>query len=237
MPNGNTIKAWINPLAFIELEGPSADTTASISAEAILRFLCLPETAPDNKSFVERYKRISEGQEWLSVAPAETKILEKLVWPLRQAKASYILGNNLAAVALCGMVAEMVAVLLWRLAETKLNGETLTEKYEAEIFGSRFDRLGQERRIKILSAYGIIAQADVKDFDKIRLTRNLYLHRWSEDHTGLSEDAEECFRAATRLVAKVIGQDFQDGEMRLNPRLWKYLQEKGVVEPDQDSAV
>ena len=117
MPNGRVFKAWINPLAFIEVEFPSAGEPASISPDTILSFLCPPGTPDDAKSLVERYKRISTGPK-LFAAPAEPRILEKLVWPLRHAKASYVVGNNLSVVALCGMVAEMVAVLLWQLADT-----------------------------------------------------------------------------------------------------------------------
>ena len=121
MPNGNRIKTWLNPLAFIGLEGPWDETASTISEEGILRCLCLPGTASDRASLVARCERISSGIAMIFVAPDEPKILDKLVWPLRQAKASYVLGNYLAVVTLSGMVAEMVAVLLWRLAETKLN--------------------------------------------------------------------------------------------------------------------
>jgi hypothetical protein len=47
--------------------------------------------------------------------------LDRLVWPLRHAKASYMVGNYLAVIALTGMVAEMVALLQWEVAEISLN--------------------------------------------------------------------------------------------------------------------
>ena len=105
------------------------------------------------------------------------------------------------------------------------------------MFGRSYERLGQERRVKVLSAYGIITQFFVEDFETIRLTRNKYLHRWSQDHKTLSIDAEKCFRAATRLVVLAMGLDLQDGKIVVNPRLLNYLQDEGVYEPDQDSAV
>ena len=181
MPNNRKFKAQINPLAFIEAELPSPSEPSSISAETILSFLCPPGTLNDTQSLVERYKRITAGPT-LFAAPAEPRILEKLVWPLRHAKASYVVGNNLSVVALCGMVAEMVAVLLWKLAEPKLNSRAMTEEDEKALLGSTFEKLSQDRRVKVLRAYGIIESDIANDFDTIRQTRRQYLHLWS--HRG-----------------------------------------------------
>ena len=156
MSSDGTLEAWMNALDFPEVEWVRAEDTASTPAETILSFLCPPGTPNDVKSLVERYKRISTSRNRLFAAPAEPRILEELVWPLRNAKASYVLGNNLAVVALCGMVAEMVAVLLWRLAEPELNRRALTEEDETDLFGRRFDELSQQHRVRILRTYSIV---------------------------------------------------------------------------------
>ena len=235
MPDGRLCRARINPLALIAVESPSAGEPEPISAKTILSFLCPRGTPDDAQSLVERYKRISTGPR-LFAAPAEPKILEKLVWPLHHAKASYIVGNNLSVVALCGMVAEMVAVLLWQLAEPELNGQAMAEEAENALLGRPFEKLGQDRRVRILKAYGIIASDVARDFDTIRLTRRQYLHFWSHDHGRLPEDAVRCFHAAIRLVIKAIGQDFSDGKLMLNPALVKYLEGKGLLEAEEDAA-
>jgi hypothetical protein len=173
----------------------------------------------------------------LFVAPAEPRILEKLVWPLRHAKASYIVGNNLAVVALCGMVSEMVAVLFWQLTEASLNGRPMAPEDEAALFGSSFEKLGQERRVRVLTAYGIISLEVVKMFETIRLIRRKYLHLWSQDQDRLSEDAVACFHATVGLVVKVIGQDINDGAVVLNPKLVKYLERQGIYEPPPEPTV
>ena len=173
----------------------------------------------------------------LLAAPAEPRILEKLVWPLRHAKASYVVGNNLAVVALCGMVSEMVAVLLWQLAEASLNGRSMTAADEAAVFGSSFEKLGQDRRVRVLDSLGLATVEVVKMFDTIRLTRRKYLHLWSQDHEQLPSDAVACFHAAIGLVVNAIGQDLKDGAIVLNPRLVKYLQRQGIYEPPKESSV
>jgi hypothetical protein len=238
MAEGGRFSAWINPLAFLEVDEPwaSLDKTTP-TAETILSFLCPPGTPADSASLVERYKQISTEPVRLFAAPAEPRILEKLVWPLRHAKASYIVGNNLAVVALCGMVSEMVAVLLWQLTEANLNGQPMTSEDEAALFGSSFEKLGQERRVRVLQAYGVISPNVVEMFDTIRLTRRKYLHLWSQDHDRLPDDAVACFHAAIGLVVTAIGQDIKDGAVVLNPRLVKYLKRQGMYEPPPEPAV
>ena len=229
MPSDLTFKAQINPLAFIEVEFPSAGEPDSITAENIVSFLCPPGTINDAENFVNRYKTISTGPT-LAVAPAEPRILEKLVWPLRHAKASYVVGNNLSVVALCGMVGEMVAILLWTLAEIERNGRASTQQEEQAKLGSTFERLGQEARVRALKKYEIIGPDITNDFNTIRVTRKKYLHLWSHDHGRLPEDAVDCFHAAIRLVIKAIGQDFNDGKLVVDPALVKYLEQKGMWE-------
>ena len=73
-------------------------------------------------------------------------------------------------------------------------------------------------------------------FRTIRTRRRGYLHRWSQDHDRLAQDAEECYGAATGLVVAAIGQDFSDGKLMLNPKLAEYLQQEGVYQPSPDSA-
>ena len=199
--NEHIIKAFINPLSCTAIEFTSREESNSIGAETILSFLCPPGTAHDTKTLVERYNEINAGPRLFAV-PDEPRILQKLVWPLRHAKASYVVGNNLAVVALSGMVAEMVTLLWWQLAETKLNGRTVTERDEEALFGRSFEKLGQERRVEILKAYGIITSHLAHDFGTIRGTRKQYLHLWSHDHDSLQKDALKCFEAATRLVVE-----------------------------------
>jgi hypothetical protein len=238
MPEGGKFKALRNPLAFLEVDEPwaSIDKTPP-TAETILSFLCPPGMPADSASLVERYKRISTEPVRLFAAPAEPRILEKLVWPLRHAKASYVVGNNLAVVALCGMVPEMVAVLLWQLAEANLNGRPMTTEDEAALFGNSFEKLGQERRVRVLASYGIVSSTVVEMFDTIRFARRKYLHLWSQDHDRLPDDALACFHAGIGLVVAAIGQDIKDGAIVLNPKLVKYLEKQGMYEPPRESAV
>lgn len=46
--------------------------------------------------------------------------------------------------------------MVWEVADVALNGHPMTEENEKALFGTRFEKLGQERRIQVLSAYGLI---------------------------------------------------------------------------------
>jgi hypothetical protein len=223
------IPGWVNPLAFIEVDEPWASSNQTPpTLEAILRFLCPADESVEIDRLLSRYREISTEPTRLFLAPAERRLLDKLIWPLRNAKASYMVGNFLATISLSGMVAEMVAMLLWEITESQINTRSMTKEDERRLFGSEFEKLGQERRVSVLAAYGIIGDTSRAAFDTIRQTRRHYLHLWSQDHDRLPIDAVKCFHAAVSLVVDAIGQDVSDGKLVLNPRLVRYLERKGL---------
>ena len=224
---------WINPLAFLKLDLPPAPDSPDLpNAQDVLEFVCSPGVPADIASIATRYREIASEPVRLFAAPAEQRILDKLVWPLRHAKASYMVGNYLAVIALAGMVAEMVALLRWEVAEISLNGQPMTPETEKAMFGSTFERLNQDRRIKVLEMYGLIDGAAKGRFETIRQRRRGYLHLWSRDHDSLPDDAVKSYYAAVALVATTIGQDFSDGKIVISQALVKYLEREGVYKTD-----
>src|SRR4029434_928111 len=110
-------------------------STDHIDARAILRYLCVPGTDSTPSAAAARYVEIDATSVQLFGAPAETQLLKKLVWPLREAKAAYMIGSYLGTVALCGIVAEMVAVLTFNIAKIRLKDRLMTEDDQRDIFG------------------------------------------------------------------------------------------------------
>src|SRR5690349_11067494 len=110
-----TIRVFVNPLQMLELDEPWTDHVVdnALTPDVFLQFLCIPAVASDTKSLGIRYKEISIERVRLFAPPDEATIMERLVWPLRHAKAAYVVGNYLATIALAGVVAEMTALLLW----------------------------------------------------------------------------------------------------------------------------
>lgn len=226
-------KGMINPLAFIEVDEPWALVhPTEVSSEVILNYMC-PTTSPNVDNLINRYREVSVENPRLKVVPAEERILEKLVWPLRHAKASYVIGNHLGTISLCGMVAEMVAILYFDISDIMIGKEKLDEEKQKLMFGCSFEKLGQDKRTKILKVFKIINQETAEKFDKIRIIRKKYLHLWSQDHDRLSTDAIEAFEVTASIVAEIIGQGItKEGCFKLNPKIVNYLKKTGVFEPE-----
>jgi hypothetical protein len=232
------MNTWVNPLAFLEVDEPWAATTpVRLSSDAVLRYAVSPEMKADVESVVARYRQISVEEPRLFAAPADSRILSKLVWPLHHAKASYMLGNYLGTISLCGMVSEMVAILLFQTSDIKINGESITPKTEADLFGRSFESLGQDRRVAVLRAYGLIDAKQVKAFDEVRVVRRRYLHLWSQEEIVLAEDAVKTFVATAALVVPIISHCITgDGKLSLTGTIARYLQLIGVPPPERSIA-
>ncbi|WP_291163182.1 hypothetical protein [Gemmatimonas sp. UBA7669] len=245
-------QARVNPLAFPEVDEPFASiVNQPVSAEAVLRFATGIDVVSDLDSTIARYREISPEPMQLSFAPLDRRVDQKLISPLRAAKAAYMLGTPMATVALSGAVAEMVAVLIWEMAEVTVNGESITTDLELALFGYAFEKLGQERRVSVLKAYGLIPHEAVDDFTQIRLLRKKYLHLWSQDYGSLTVDAVSCYHAAVRLAVRAIGQIGDGGMIALTGAMLRYLERAGHLEdtdfrdsleqprrePDSDTAV
>jgi hypothetical protein len=228
-------KVWVNPLQFLEVDEPWAYTSdRQLDLEALVRFATAPGSSSDLSALVERYREISAEPVRLFAAPAEQRVLEKLVWPLRHAKVAYMFGNYLGTIAMCGLVAEMVALFLFEIGEIRVNSKPLTEKGQRELFGRSFEKLSQDRRVSILHAYGMIDDPLRDAFNLVREQRRRYLHYWSQEHDALPGDAQGAFRAAALLTVSAFGQNIQEGKLVLNPRFVKYLERLGLVTSARD---
>lgn len=84
---GRLLQGWINPLKFTELEGPPPPDTHP-TADQILDYLSPPGSIIGTVGFIERYKEIARIDDAIPIVPGERNILEKFVWPLRNAKGS-----------------------------------------------------------------------------------------------------------------------------------------------------
>ena len=70
------------------MEGSPGATPTEPTPESVLDFLCTPGVDSDVATLVRRGREISAEPEQLFAAPAEERILKKLVWPLLHAKGS-----------------------------------------------------------------------------------------------------------------------------------------------------
>ena len=222
---------FISPLAFLEVdESWGSIHQSKVNLEDILRILCTPELEHDVNSCVRRWKEISKETNRLLVVPCEQKFLERLIWPLRHAKSGYMVGNYLGTIALCGVVAEMLAILLYDIAVVSLSGKQISIKEQRMLFGDNFEKLGQHRRVEVLRVIGQIDNEVKGLFDKVRATRKKYLHLYTQPHEKLAIDAVATFDNTVSLVVKALGFGLNpDGSFTMRPDLTEYMKKLGVV--------
>ena len=225
-----TFKAWINPLKFPEIDLPGQD--GHPTADRVVDYLSDPGDDIGLPAFLERYHDIASVNDPLFVAPAENNILQKLVWPLRHAKGSYALGNHLGCIAMCGMVGEMVAILLWEISKASLQQAQIDKATQKALFGNTFERFGQARRVQVLRTFNIVDDQTGQAFDRLRSIRRRYLHFFSQEHTNVVDDSRQAYAAALGVVEVVLGQSVQNGAISLRPDLMAYLTEHGIVQDE-----
>jgi hypothetical protein len=174
-------------------------------------------------------KKISSRAETLYVLPLEQRLEDKLILPLRQAYASHLLGNYLGTLALCGMIGEMLTIFKFEISNIKLARRKLSKDDEKSLFGYEFERLGQERRIEVLTVYKLIDKDSAKLLGKIRKIRNNYLHYWSRDHDQLENDSFQVLCATIDFVKNSFPQHFENGKVVLSPEVTQYLQQSTKI--------
>ena len=89
--------------------------------------------------------------------------------------------------------------------------------------------MGQDKRTDILRALGAVSDDQKRDFDLIRTARRRYLHLYSSDASNVQRDAKKAYGAAVRIANSIVGHQIAGGQFRMDPRLMKYLQDRGVV--------
>jgi hypothetical protein len=136
---------------------------------------------------------------------------------LRHAKTSYMLGNYVGSIALCGLVAETMAILIY-----ELNTDSAQEREE-------FEDLDQYRRVAILKERALITPTLVQRFGDIRGMRKQYLHVWTSTGSRVQEDARRSYAIATELVREAMSIKFSEGRVILPPKVAEYLKARGVV--------
>ena len=224
------IPVFLNPLAFLKLDVPwSPSDSDPVTADDVIEFMCPPTVARDIAAITARYKQISTEDVRLSLAPNEDRIMTAIVWPLRHAKAGFLTGNFAGTVSLSGSVAEASAILLFDVQKPTLKGGEIAKGDQEGLFGKPYDRLTQYRRIRVLQTLGLTTDDAHTRFERLRTTRNTYVHPTSKKEREPEADAVQAYRDAVWLACFVIGQDFEGGRLKIRQSLLDYLKRGGAA--------
>lgn len=201
--------------------------TAEKSTEYVLAesFLGLPlRFLP--QEILARYAELSDKSLYLPFLPLTDKLFERLLMPFRSAKRCYCFGEYLGSIELCAHVAEMLAQLVWEMEPLTRDPDERSAELEIAFFGSRFEKLGQERRVRILTAANRITSDQSAAFTYIRTTRRKYFHLWSHSTEGMDGEAKACFGRLSFLVSTILQisiSSTEPGKVVVNPALSRYL--------------
>lgn len=182
-------------------------------------FLGLPRMS-FTKELLERFRKVNTQKTFMNVVPA----IQKLLKPLEDSCKSYCFGLYSASIALSGVAAESLQILLWEMHGVTVEGQKMTEKQEKAILGRRFERVEQTRRIEVLEAFGLITESQKTRFYDIRDIRNRYLHSWKENFMREEQEALLCYQHAFSLFKEITGVKLDDaGSVKANPLLVKWM--------------
>jgi hypothetical protein len=212
MVDRDTFEADINLLA---IQGPLNDRN-------FLEFLCVTET-PDQ--IVDRYKKITSDVQHhkLAILLAERNIRTKISLSMKAAVGCYVAANYLGTVAICGMICEMLAILEYELADNK------PKPNEEKLFGSSFEKLRQGRRIDVLRGLNVIDDEQDTLFRVPMSIRNRYLHRFSQSHEPIAEEALQAWSATPDLVLRTLKLRPSNGKIVISSKLSRYLRKHGSM--------
>jgi hypothetical protein len=201
-----------------------SDTILQLERDLLKYFFELPFSALSNE-ILERYVEATTEDSHTPIVPHTKEIFERLLNPLRSAKKCYCFGAYAATIALCGTVGEMLAILLWKINDVRLKGNPITEQDEKGIFGSTFENLGQDKRLRILKTFGHINETQYNKFNIIRTSRKPYLHLWTTDLTNEKTKSLDVFKKSFQLFKEVTGIGLVDaGTIKVNPLLMKLFE-------------
>jgi hypothetical protein len=226
------LSVTVNPLNWVQFEAGTPISHRTPTPEEVLNFLCQPEMSHEITELVDRYRKISIESEPLFVVPYEENFLNSLVWPLRHAKSSFMLGNYVGVLALCGYVSEMLAIFLFEISGFNIGDKDTDDSNMSKLFGRPFEKLGQLRRIEVLLAIGEIDDDLYSLFEQVRIARNKYLHLPTERSESLESDAIETYNWTVSLVVKGLGLEVVEaGKISFKPKVMNFLKKKGLIEP------
>lgn len=173
---------------------------------------------------LRRYIEVTPPGLFLNIFPHEKTFTERIVDTLTSAKRMYCLGEYLATIALCGVIGEMMAILIWKTINPKFNGVEINESKQKLLFRKSIDRLEQSRRIDILEGMNAISPYQKQLLCRLKDTRNRYLHHWEPEESNPSLDAMNIFKDALGLFKDFVQISYTKDRVSMNPALMKLIQ-------------
>lgn len=218
-----TVQVVINYLRWLATEGILGQHP--LNSDMALEWFCatLPHR-PLIEVLKARYLQIANYDTRLSLVPVDKMLMEKVFIPLHQAKVAYVLGHELACIALSGMASEMLATLRFQMSTYGSGSHKMAKTRQERLFGNTFERIDHSRRVGVLELLNLIDAETGDYFREIAKIRNAYLHRISHSHEEMSRDAKRSYQLVAELAARILGIEIKDGKAVVRQELIDLLQ-------------
>ncbi len=215
-----------NPTSFDDFEKAYNNDKNNIDYNIIFGAFCWPGIEYNIDAIYKRYKELDKNEEKIKVAVAEKELLDKFIWPLRQAKVAYMLGNFLSTIALCGFIAELIIQFIYKVSTIRINKSQITLANEKALFGDTFERLhSQDRCIRILHILNIIDDTFNEKCLNIKDIRNKHIHTYYEQHDKINNYAKRAYLDTAYITSKIMGQDIKNNLLILKKHTIEYLKQ------------
>lgn len=116
----------------------------------------------------------------------------------QEAIQAYVNGLFVGAVALVGICCERISSDIIELVPIEINGKKLTPADR-----STFNSLSQERRIKLLEAFGIVSPDSCQKLKEVNTIRNKYVHLKVKVKDQGHSDAKRCMTLLYGLIRQI----------------------------------
>lgn len=182
-----------------------------------------------SKDEINRYCEITDQETHLSITPSQNyaQLTNRIIQPIILGKKYYTIGEYVSCIAMSGLAAEMMTLVIWNMSEFSIAGKGLDEAGQKILFG----RIDQERRIKILRLTNAIQEDDQKMLEEIRKIRNRYTHLWNIKSNQDKGNAKKLIRDTLILFKNVSGIDLYIDDkgkqkLKVSPIFLKFLKSK-----------
>lgn len=202
--------------------------------QSFMNFMCRDRSKNYMKDVMAAYRKITsaEGDFEIRAIIGEPRIAGRLVDPLHDAKAAFIVGNYLGTIAMSGLIAETVTILLFEISEAGLDPELVRSAIDAELRETTKDRsfqgLSQARRVSVLNTLKLVTEQQTSWLAKIADVRKRHLHLLSEP-MPTADEAIEVFQCALKLIYTVTREPGATGELSINRKLHDQLDRQGAI--------
>lgn len=193
-----------------------------VQAHLLGVFFNRPPTSLSDK-ILYRYLETTNSNLYMGIVPHTDTIADRLIDPLTCAKREYCLGEYISTIALCGIVGEMIALMIWKMNDVKLNTKQIDDKSEINIFGKSFEELDQYRRINILFEFKFITEKQRKLLDELRIIRTPHLHRWKKGEIDLKANALKAYSISFSLFKEIANISYTADKVTMNPLLLNFI--------------